>query len=385
MTINIISDIHAAYDEQAGKVLYHFPLKHTEERYIEAIEQLCAYWRDNASSIKKLQSKASTRVHSYPGLFVVKSYASGMKLLSRFARSAKARFETTSLDEMYEFSRGLTNIDDFMFDNALDWRQGKTVLTIKYDLKDFMFKKIGDFEPAKLKPADYLIIAGDIGYDNTYTKILADLEKQTAGKFKKILHIAGNHDHWWCSNDASKKPSGVNLEHDYFEHEDSDFLFLGCTLWTPISDDSMWIVGRYMNDYRYTPSFSPFASREQYAQQSKWLRARVAANPDKKIIVFTHHQPFEELTADDYKHNGQKWGEPDVNEAYVVMDHSLDDINKLGNIKLWCCGHTHLPYDGMLHDVHVVRNPIGYGDTHGCIPAENIKSVEHWYDKIIEI
>ena len=386
MTVNVISDIHAAYNPATKEVFYHLPYRLPKDRYVDAIHILRDWFKANKASLSKLKFKASTMVHSYPELFEVKSYAQAVKFLDEFTAAAEEDFAHMDKDQMFKWSRCLTNIDDFIFHNDLNWKHGKTILSLNYDVKDFMFKHLGDFEPSKLEPADYLIIAGDLGLDNTYDAILKDLEKQTAGKFKKILHIAGNHDHWWHGASApkdAKKPDKPNLSRDYCEHVDGDYVFLGCTLWTPISENSMWAVGRYMNDYKYTPCFSPFASREQYRIQSAWLKEKLEQYKDKKVVVFTHHQPFEELTLEDYKHNGKGWDGPDVNEAYVVMDHSLDDVNKHGNIKLWCCGHTHQPYDGVLHGVHVVRNPIGYGDIYGKIPAENISGT--WYNKVVEV
>ena len=106
---------------------------------------------------------------------------------------------------------------------------------------------------------------------------------------------------------------------------------------------------------------------------------------DKKCVVFTHHQPFEELTLDDYKHNGKGWDGIDVNAAYVVQDHSLDDIAENNNIVLWACGHTHANYDGILHGVHVVRNPIGYRDIMGYSHSTPENMSGTWYNKIIEV
>ena len=150
-------------------------------------------------------------------------------------------------------------------------------------------------------------------------------------------------------------------------------------MWTPIPERYIWSVGRYMNDYRYTPGkFSPYASSHQYKIQSAWLRSKLAKYAGKKIVVFTHHQPFEELCLDDYEHS-------DVNAAYVVLDHSLDDISSYGDIKLWACGHTHQNFDGVLHGIHVVRNPIGYRDVTGIsydVP-ENLSDT--WYNKIVEV
>lgn len=288
-------------------------------------------------------------------------------------------------DDVNKLIFALNDISDICYFKKLDWHKKQTKLSIS-DIKSFIAKKYYDFDPAKLESADYLIIAGDLGLDNTYDLILNDISEKTSGKFKKILHIAGNHDHWWINDSKQniKKPDHVNLSHDQFELIDGDYLFIGTTLWTPLSERDIYVIGRYMNDYKYTPgNFSPYMSNEQYRLQSIWLKELIAENKDKKIIVFTHHQPFEELTIDDYKHNGKNWDGIDVNAAYVVLDHSLDDINKYGNIKLWCCGHTHQCFDGIINNVHVVRNPIGYGDLYGYLIPENTSGT--WYNKIIEV
>lgn len=386
MKINVISDIHATYNPKAKEVIYHLPYKYTINKYVTAAEKLYSYWNDNIDKLKNINFKKANIYKSFPEYYIVKNYNTALDVLKEFYDYCKADFEGLTKDKMFYFSRALTNIDIFIHENGIDWREKKTKLDIEYDLKNFMFKHLGDFDPSKLESADYLIIAGDLGLDNIYDLVLKDIEDKTKGKFKKILHIAGNHDHWWHGIQGMnlEKPDHINLEHDYCEHQDGDYLFLGCTLWTPIPDEAIWRIRRGMNDYNYIPGqFSPYTSRHQYEIQSTWLRNKIEYNKDKKVIVFTHHQPFEELIAEDYKHNGKGWDGDCVNEAYCVMDHSLDDINKNGNIKLWCCGHTHQNFDGILHDVHIVRNPIGYGDLYDQYPAENIS--ETWYNKIIEV
>lgn len=385
MKLNIISDIHAIYDPKQDKVLYNLQQKYTDNKYKDAAAQLLKFWTENIEELKKTEFQCDSIYESFPECFVIKDHDLAIKWLSDFAVAAERNFNSVSKDKAYQFCRALSNIDDHVWRNHIDWkgRNCKTKVSI-HTLVDWMYKKLFDFHPEKLEPADYLIIAGDLGMSNTYDKILADITKRTESKFKKILHIAGNHDHWWHSSQSAsntKKPDTPNFDNDYCEHSDGEYVFLGCTLWTPIPNEAAWRIARSMNDYIYTPGkFTPYESRQQFEVQSKWLRDKIEANKDKKVIVFTHHQPFEELIPDKYKSN-INWS--DANEAYVVMDHSLDDINKYGNIKLWCCGHTHENFDGMLHGVHVVRNPIGYGDMYGQIPTENPS--ETWYNKIIEV
>lgn len=66
-----------------------------------------------------------------------------------------------------------------------------------------------------------------------------------------------------------------------------------------------------------------------------------------------------------------------------MSDKSLDDVQTRGNVVLWICGHTHDNFDGELHGIRVVRNPIGYGSLVGYFTPENCSG--SWYNKILEI
>ena len=73
-----------------------------------------------------------------------------------------------------------------------------------------------------------------------------------------VLAIAGNHDHWFYhrATPNEEKPDAVCLDHDYCEHYDGEYAFLGCTMWTPVGNDWMkWSCFRHMNDYNYIPHF----------------------------------------------------------------------------------------------------------------------------------
>lgn len=385
MKVNVISDIHATIDKDFN-VVYNKPRK-SVAKVVKTIQVLKAWLSKHADEIKEKPLKFNSLNKIYPETKVVKTHEDMLKLIEEFECYVADDFIRVNNEEMYRFSRALGNIDNFLRYYKLEWYLYEKVLDID-ELVHYMFKCKYDFDPAQLEPADYLIIAGDLGIEPIYDLILKDIEQKTAGKFKKILHIAGNHDHWWYRiNGLSEvKPDHVNLDHDYCTHVDGDYAFIGCTMWTPISDQVSWTVGRYMNDYNYTPGkFSPYASNHQYEIQSAWLRQQLAKYHDKKCVVFTHHQPFEELTFDDYKHNGKGWDGIDVNAAYVVQDHSLDDIADGNNIVLWACGHTHANYDGLLHGVHVVRNPIGYRDIIGFSYSTPENMSGTWYNKIIEV
>ncbi len=385
MKVNVISDIHATVDKQLN-VVYNNP-KCNIAKIRKTVAVFKNYWFKHEADIKAVKFVYSALNNAYPETKVINMHDDILKYVDMYEKNIDTEFANISNDEMYELSRAFSAIEWFFRQNKFEWWLYEHVVKFD-DLIHYMFKCKYDFDPAKLESADYLIIAGDLGVEPIYDLVLKDIEKKTEGKFKKILHIAGNHDHWWFRiNGLSEvKPDHVNLDRDYCTHVDGDYAFIGCTMWTPISDKASWTVGRYMNDYNYTPGkFSPYASNHQYEIQSAWLRQQLAKYHDKKCVVFTHHQPFEELTLDDYKHNGKGWDGIDVNAAYVVQDHSLDDIAKNNNIVLWACGHTHANYDGMLHNVHVVRNPIGYRDIMGFSHSTPENMSGTWYNKIIEV
>lgn len=384
MKVNVISDIHATIDNKCN-VIYNLPNK-SVEKVKNTISTFKKYWHEHEADIR-----AHKLVHSSLALAfdtaTVKTHDDILKAIETYESNIDAEFANISNDTMYEISRAFHDIDFYFKHNKLEWWKYCNSLTFD-ELVNYMFKCKYDFDPAKLEPADYLIIAGDLGLEPTYDLILKDIKQKTAGKFKKILHIAGNHDHWWfrINRHAEVKPDHVNLDRDYCVYVDGDYAFIGCTLWTPISGKDAWNVERYMNDYRYIPGkFSSYASNHQYEIQSAWLRQQLANHRGEKCIVFTHHQPFEELTLDDYKHNGKGWDGIDVNAAYAVQDHSLDDIAEGNNIVLWACGHTHANYDGVLHNVHVVRNPIGYRDIMGFSYSTPENMSGTWYNKIVKV
>ena len=384
MKVNIISDIHATVDKKLN-VVYNLPNK-SSAKVKKTINKFKWYWHTYKSDILKNKITHSSLSLAFDTVRI-KTHEDILKIIELYESNIDTEFANITNDTMYEISRAFYDIDFYFKSNNLEWRKYSNTLTFD-ELVNYMFKCRYDFDPTKLQSADYLIIAGDLGLEPTYDLILKDIEKKTEGKFKKILHIAGNHDHWWfrINGYSEEKPDIANFDRDYCIHVDGDYAFIGCTMWTPISDNSAWTVGRYMNDYNYTPGkFSPYASNHQYEIQSTWLRQQLAKYNDKKCIVFTHHQPFEELTLEDYKHNGKGWDGIDVNAAYVVQDHSLDDIAKNNNIVLWACGHTHANYDGILHGVHVVRNPLGYRDITGYSHSTPENMSGTWYNKIVEV
>lgn len=353
MKINLISDIHATISEKTGEVFYQLPsdIFFSRNELLEKLNNIKNIFKDSANKKQILKN---------------------LDFMIDAISSVEDPYDL-DISVKKQISKQFVDIKQLLYKEIAP-------ITLNHII-DTLHKFTYDFYPSKLEPADYLIIAGDIGTASIYDKVIDDIREQTKGKFKDILHIAGNHDHWYTSHDKDK-PSKINLEHDYFSHIDGDYVFLGCTLWTPIRPFHEMNVCRGMNDYRYIPGFSTKVCTAEHINQVKWLKENLEKYKDKKVIVFSHHQPFKELSDDDYNHNGY-YGDRCVIDAYSVNDGSLDDINCHGNIKVWCCGHNHHHYDNVLHGVRVVKNPIGYRDHYGYTMGETDPA--NWYNTVITI
>ena len=288
MVVNIISDIHADYDFHENKVIYNAPYDFTVTEICKAAEALKQYFAENIGNFRKLpfDNGMMNSMFDIPYIANVEQLADWIAALNREIQLACIGLNN---ENVFVWSRLITVIECFFRANKIDWYyEGIDV----DDIRKFLFKQLFDFDPKKLEPADVLLIAGDIGYVNTYDKVLADIKEQTKGNFGAVLAIAGNHDHWFCnrSADIEERPTNVCLEHDYCEHYIGEYAFIGCTLWTPIGNDVMKCnCNRCMNDYRYIPNFNISDGIKQYEIQSTWLKGKLAKNSGKKTIVFTHH------------------------------------------------------------------------------------------------
>lgn len=386
MTINLISDIHAMLDVDGDySVIYAEKQRHTRKKCEKVIEKLVDF--AHSDKIDTTFTHTSTDAEKWLYKLSPSSHSEYIKLVDDAAKKFKS-IDDFSFSAKRELVDELVGIEHwhFLLGEGGHWEKLYKTKTTLHDVVGWLMKTLNTFDPAKLEPADYLIIAGDIGVLPTEPKILEDIKKKTHGKFKDILYVAGNHSHWWhkIPGISEERPDAVDLSHDYCERVDGDWLFLGCTLWSPIPEQARWRVGRCMNDYRYIPHFTPVDSSKQFEIQSSWLRSKVDANPDKKIVVFTHHQPFKELIEHDVKHY-DPWSSDNVGEAYADLDDTLKDLNHNGNIKIWCCGHTHMPFDKEVYGMRVVRNPIGYSDFYVYGFGASECDPKNWYNKVIDL
>ncbi len=389
MKVNLISDVHASLDPEDGlKVLYARKQKYTREQCKQVIDRLVktahSYKLDHSVSHEPSESE------KYLYKMLPKNHGEYLALVDDIAKRFQD-IDSLSILDRKTLVDELNGVEQWHYIAGVPFdtqgrRSSKLPKLQLDDVTSWVMKTYTAFDPAKLEPADYLVIAGDLGVLPTEPLILEDIKKKTAGKFKDILYVAGNHSHWWhmIPGISEERPEAVDLSNDYCERVDGDWLFLGCTLWTPVPERARWRIERYMNDYRCIPHFTAQDSSKQFEVQSSWLRSKVNANRDKKIVIFTHHQPFKECIKLDCKHN-DPWSSSNVAEAYADLDDSLADINHAGNIRAWLCGHTHMPFDEEVHGIRVVRNPVGYSDFYLYTLGVSECDPLQWYGKIIDL
>lgn len=217
-----------------------------------------------------------------------------------------------------------------------------------------------------------LILAGDIGGGTDATVLIKEWSK----RFKHIIYVAGNHEFYGhtleiTNVDIAKELQGIpNVHYLSLETGTSVELdsvaFFGETFWTSLYDPSNpgaeWFVRRYMNDLRYikrvcpdTGADIPFTTdywKERFASAKQSLENVLKSNPDKSVVVVTHHAPSQMSSS------MSRFDIRSLDCAYFTDMSELILCNP--NIKLWCHGHMHNSSHYYIGDTRVIANPFGY-------------------------
>lgn len=154
------------------------------------------------------------------------------------------------------------------------------------------------------------------------------------------------------------------LENDYVQI--GDIIIVGATLYTNFKLDGMnqtvgmKIAKRYMNDFRWgmyetddgmVEDLKPEHYLKIFEESLAYIGKICEDNPDKKIIVVTHHAPSNQSISKRY------FGD-DSNCCYASnLDKFIKDHS---NIKAFIHGHVHNHFDYMIGNCRVLCNPRGY-------------------------
>lgn len=240
--------------------------------------------------------------------------------------------------------------------------------------------EFGKFD-RELPTGDVLILAGDITLARSFLPTVsrndehaADMRKDTmdffaeaARKFKKVFYLFGNHEPYGANishlravlSPYTKK--AIILENETFHLDDNTILF-GGSLWTDFNKKNasdMYRIEHGLNDYRLVKIDDKNGARRLFPmdtykmhRKTRMALSKVAAdNPDKRIIVATHHAPS-------IQGIGEKHHSSNLNAGYFSDLEPF--IQKRPNITHWVHGHTHIQKTYQVHQCQVFANCRGY-------------------------
>lgn len=217
--------------------------------------------------------------------------------------------------------------------------------------------------------ADVTVIAGDLGTPDeaiAWARALA----------RPVVLIPGNHEYHGHSIPGAVRRMRELAEGTSVHVLANDALllggvrFLGTTLWTDyrLYGDAearalaITEAQRLIRDYRAIhlddagTAFTPYAAAELFADNARWLEARLAERHDGPTVVVSHHAPSPRSVH-------PRFAESIVNPSFVSNAEHLLDGRK---IALWIHGHAHDGFDYAVHGTRVLCNPRGH-TRHGAI------------------
>lgn len=225
------------------------------------------------------------------------------------------------------------------------------------------YKKIENF-PIFPITAEYLILAGDIGYPEQ--QIYKDFLKKVSESFKKVIIIAGNHEYYqgWKNKyknekivnmsdvdnvirtEVGKYPNIIYLNNEVTYIE--GVKIIGSIVWYyskelaefSINDyQHIWINGKYL---RWDDVL------RMHFDCVKFIETEIN-NCEGDCIVVSHHLPSKKMIQDKYQ------GHP-LNFSYCT---DLDFLIKKP-VRAWISGHSHGFIEKVINEIPCIVNAIGY-------------------------
>ncbi len=219
--------------------------------------------------------------------------------------------------------------------------------------------------------ADVLVLSGDIMVANSIKKHWVEFIESMCSKFKHVVYVLGNHEHYHGNFSLSytilKQAFEKHLNLYILDTETKiieGVVFVGGTLWTNFNHkdpNAMFMATRRMNDYRivaYTDeqtqeirSLDPNDTVTYHYKMKDHISKTVQEYKDQPIVICGHHAPSFQSIASHYVSS-------ELNGAYA--SELFEFIVERPNIKLWTHGHVHSSFDYMIGSTRIVCNPRGY-------------------------
>lgn len=229
---------------------------------------------------------------------------------------------------------------------------------------------------------DFVICCGDISGSRFTTEFWINRN------VKRGIIIGGNH--LGYEEVTGDKQDSFNLSIKYLQNKFNDkiyflenqsitiddVIFVGCVLFTDFNlyhnkPYCEFLAHKQLNDFRNVKLFKSgklvkITSTDQirmHNKSKKYIETICKENPDKKVVVITHHVPSIKSVSEYYK-------EDYLSAAFASNLEEL--ISKYDNLKLWCHGHIHSSADYELYGTRIIANPLGYGGENPAFVAGGI-------------
>jgi predicted phosphodiesterase len=225
---------------------------------------------------------------------------------------------------------------------------------------------------ALVRPADVLVLAGDIAVGRT--NVLSVLNT-LAPHYATVIYVPGNHEYYGGLkitefNDfekfAVKLPINVQfLNPGAFTVGDVEFI--GATLWTNFRNDPSIerCAQRYIVDFARMRRCTPDVMRNEFQHHFNEIRSLYYASKAPKKVIVSHFLPAVDCIS-------PRWRDVDVISSalngYFANDlgHWIDGLD----CATWLFGHTHDAVDVQIGTTRCLARPMGY-------PGENKQPYEH--------
>lgn len=219
--------------------------------------------------------------------------------------------------------------------------------------------------------APILILAGDI--TSPHAKCTIPFLDWCSRNFKHTFWVMGNHEYYTSivmkKEDILEKyyslcPHNVHILNNETYQIDNT-LFVGTTLWSNIPEQDDLEIQHRINDYRMIYNadgrrICPAETRAEFQKNMNFLETTIEDNPDKQIVIISHHAPLNRGTSyADFE------GEA-TNGAYATDIHLKND----SNVRYWIYGHTHHNAKIKRGNYTVISNQMGYFAEHTGITYE---------------
>ncbi|KAI1741253.1 Metallo-dependent phosphatase-like protein [Xylaria scruposa] len=224
----------------------------------------------------------------------------------------------------------------------------------------------------------HVFMLGDIGLvlDDALFVFLRNLLTKSRGS--RFFYVLGNHEPYRSTlpnavarlrafeKEANYKYGArfIFLNRDRYDI-DANTTILGCTLWSGVLPQQAADVNALLTDFNEYNGIRGWTLEnhvEEHGKDRDWLNNEVRMleqmEPQRQIIIATHHSPTLDPRAVDPAHQGNS-----VSSAFAT-DMSKDLCWTSRAVKLWAFGHTHYNcgFRDLATDKLVVANQRGYGN-----------------------